>query len=149
MQDFFHVYLNVSVLNKGHAYVKWAFKEAAVLFERVSLLDHKLMGLQPNPYLLSFWRYFNKINCLRMRQEGRCEYSFHSMTAILLWAQFDSAEIVKILWCEQERLYVKMHDNVNSCFWNYVHFTLQLFRWQKFVFLSPVMPTLQRYESKK
>jgi hypothetical protein len=54
MQDFFHVYLNVSVLTKGHVYVKEAFKVAKAIFERKSLLNQKLMGLQPNPYLLSF-----------------------------------------------------------------------------------------------
>jgi hypothetical protein len=149
MQDFFHVYFNVSVLTMGHAYVKRAFKEAGTLFERISLLDHKLMGLQPNPYSLSFWRYLNKINFLRVRQEGRCEYSFNSMTTILLWAQHESAGTVKSLWRGQESLYVKRHNNVNPCFWNYVHFTLEFFRWQKFVFSSPVMQTLQLHESKK
>jgi hypothetical protein len=54
MKDFFDVYLNVSVLTKGHAYVKGAFKEAGTLFERISLIDQKLMELQPNLYLLSF-----------------------------------------------------------------------------------------------
>jgi len=147
MHNFFHVYLNISVLNKGHANVKGTFKEAGALFERISPLDHKLMGLQPNPFLLNFWRYFNKINWLRMRQECRSKYSFNSVTTILLRAQLDSAEIVKIRG--QESLYVKRHDNVNPCFWNYVHFTLELFRWQKFVFSSPVMQTLQRYESNK
>ena len=149
MQYFFHVYLKVSALTSGHAYVKGAFEKAGALLERISLLDHKLTGLQPNPYSLSFWRYLNKINSLRVRQEGRCEYSFNSMTTILLWAQLASADIVKRLWRGQESLYAKRHDNVNLCFGNYVHFTLELVRWQRFVFSSPKMQTLQRYESKK
>lgn len=51
-----------------------------------------------------------------MRQEGRCEYSFNFMTTILLRAQLDSAEVVKIEWHEQESLYVKRHDNANHRF---------------------------------
>jgi hypothetical protein len=149
MQDFFRMYLNVSLLTKGHAYVKRAFKEAGTLFERISLLEHKLMGLQPNPISLNFWRYLNKINCLRVRQGDRCEYSFNSMTTTLLWAQLESAEIVKSLWRWQESLYVKRHENLNPCFLNYVHFTLELFRGGTFVSSSPIMQTLQRYESKK
>lgn len=107
MQDFFHVYLNVSALTKVHAYVRVAFKGAGALFERISLLDHNLMGSQPNPFFIKFLKLFKKINCLQVWQEGRCEYSFNSMTTILLWAQLDSTDTVKSLWRGQESLYVK------------------------------------------